>query len=87
MTNPYLNQAEQTAPQSSDYGQILHQKLRGGSPIYLHYGQGYQGDYGSSIARSSIVIPLHKQLAYTGILPMSQIPQVEKPYPYESFRG
>lgn len=83
-TNPRVNQAEGGTPLHSRDGAALFRNLprtvRQMEPLYN--APKFGGQLGVTLVRNAKNIPLVYLSGYDGILPLTEQPKIDKPYPY-----
>lgn len=88
--NPTTNQAEAGTPHSSAFGAALRALVGGGrvvrndAPVLPQTTGGYRGFVGLFRARAANSVIVPKGTSYTGQLPLSEQPKVEKARPWLS---
>lgn len=93
LENPGANQAGVTAPRTSAFGQALRRIVAGGrvvrldAPVLPQTTGGYRGFVGRFRSRAATGVIVPKGASYTGQLPMSQQPKVDKPRPWTDMFG
>lgn len=86
--NPQRNQAEAGVPHSSAYGTALRALVAGGhvvrnsAPVMPPTTGGFRGFVGLFLGRAARSVIVPKGTSYTGQLPLSQQPKVDKPRPW-----
>lgn len=86
--NPQMNQAEAGTPHSSSYGAGLRALVRGGmvvraaAPVLPPTRGGFLGFVGLARSRAARSVIVPKGTSYTGQLPLSAQPKVDKSRPW-----
>jgi hypothetical protein len=84
-TNPARNQQEDGVARRSPSGAALQRNaarlVRQMEPLYN--APKYQNQIGITLVQNAKNIPLVYTSGYDGILPMTEQPKVDKPYPYQ----
>lgn len=84
-TNPFTNQAGMLAPHVSAYGQAM---KRGANGVFIRemnpiiHTKGFPNNVGTNTSRGPRNITVVADPGYDGILPLSQQPLINKPFPY-----
>lgn len=91
--NPQMNQAEAGTPHASAYGRGLRALVASGhivrdsAPVMPPTTGGFRGFFGYVKARAATSVIVPRGTYYTGQLPLSEQPKVDKPRPWADVFG